>query len=167
MPSALVAAAKRDNRTSWLATLPATVARLCDEWSLTAGAPFCPGGQTAWVAPVRDAAGADLVLKVAWRHPEALDEAEGLRVWAGRGAVQLLSLPPLRVVGRGEDRTRIAPSLRCPRRPPWLHPATRIVASLILVAVGGVRPRCLPFTVVQTGMSSGLRNGNEPPRTRS
>ena len=89
LPRALVAAAEREGRTSWLATLPATVARLCDEWSLTAGAPFSPGGQTAWVAPVRDAAGADLVLKVAWRHPEALDEAEGLRVWAGRGAVQL------------------------------------------------------------------------------
>jgi len=89
LPRALVAAAEREGRTSWLATLPAIVARLCDEWSLTAGAPFSPGGQTAWVAPVRDAAGADLVLKVAWRHPEALHEAEGLRVWAGRGAVQL------------------------------------------------------------------------------
>jgi streptomycin 6-kinase len=89
LPPTLVAAAEREGRSSWLATVPATVARLCDEWSLTAGAPFSPGGQTAWVAPVRDASGGDLVLKVAWRHPEALHEAEGLRVWAGRGAVQL------------------------------------------------------------------------------
>jgi streptomycin 6-kinase len=41
------------------------------------------------VAPVRDRTGEERVLKVAWRHPEAEHEAEGLRMWAGRGAVRL------------------------------------------------------------------------------
>src|SRR3954454_10107279 len=89
LPRNLVAAAEVENRTTWLATLPATIARLARAWSLTVEAPFQPGGQTAWVAPARDRAGADLVLKVAWRHPEALHEADGLRAWAGRGAVRL------------------------------------------------------------------------------
>src|SRR3954449_4451216 len=89
LPRDLVAAAEQEGRTGWLATLPATVARLARAWSLTVEAPFQPGGQTAWVAPARNRAGADLVLKVAWAHPEALHEAEGLRAWAGHGAVRL------------------------------------------------------------------------------
>jgi len=89
LPRNLVRAAEEDGRTSWLRTLPSTVATLADRWSLEPGQPFEPGGQTAWVAPVRDARGSDLVLKVGWRHPEALHEADGLRVWDGRGAVRL------------------------------------------------------------------------------
>ena len=89
LPRNLVAAAGREGRTVWLATLPALAARLARAWSLTVGAPFQPGGQTAWVAPVRDRAGAQLVLKLAWRHPEMEHEADGLRVWAGDGAVRL------------------------------------------------------------------------------
>jgi len=89
LPRNLVEAAELEGRTAWLASLPGTVARLAQEWSLTVGAPFQPGGQTAWVAPVRDRHGADLVVKVAWRHPETLHEAAGLRVWAGEGAVRL------------------------------------------------------------------------------
>src|SRR5438105_9115903 len=89
LPSNLVEAAVRGGREGWLATLPGSVGRLADAWSLTVGEPFQPGGQTAWVAPVRDAAGAEMVLKVGWRHPEALHEAEGLRAWAGNAAVRL------------------------------------------------------------------------------
>ena len=89
LPSNLVAAAEREGRTAWLATLPATAARLSRAWSLDVGTPFQPGGQTAWVAPVRDGAGAHLVLKLAWRHPEMEHEADALRVWAGHGAVRL------------------------------------------------------------------------------
>jgi streptomycin 6-kinase len=62
---------------------------VAERWSLTVGAQFQPGGQTAWVAPVRDADGTEMVLKVGWRHPEALHEAEGLRAWGGRGSVRL------------------------------------------------------------------------------
>jgi len=89
LPRNLVQAAEQEGRTAWLATLPDTVARLARVWSLSVGAPFQPGGQTAWVAPARDSGGADLVVKVAWRHDEALHEAAGLRAWAGHGAVRL------------------------------------------------------------------------------
>jgi streptomycin 6-kinase len=41
------------------------------------------------VAPARHPELGDVVLKVAWRHPEGEHEADGLRVWAGRGAVVL------------------------------------------------------------------------------
>jgi streptomycin 6-kinase len=87
LPPALVAAAADEGRTGWLATLPGTVARLSRAWSLTVQAPFIPGGQTAWVAPVRDRTGTGRVLKVAWRHPEGEHEADGLQAWAGHGAV--------------------------------------------------------------------------------
>ena len=89
LPRNLVAAAEQEDRTAWLATLPATVARLTRAWSLRVEAPFEPGGQTAWVAPVRNRAGAELVLKVGWAHPEARHEADGLRAWRGHGAVRL------------------------------------------------------------------------------
>jgi streptomycin 6-kinase len=76
----------------WLATvLPPAIARARDLWSLTLGEPFRPGGQTAWVAPARDALGAEFVLKVAFPHPEAAHEADGLRAWAGQGAVLLFA----------------------------------------------------------------------------
>jgi streptomycin 6-kinase len=71
LPSALVASARREGRAGWLATLPGTVARLEREWALQVEALFVPGGQTAWVAPVRDRTGDERVLKIGWRHPEA------------------------------------------------------------------------------------------------
>jgi streptomycin 6-kinase len=74
-------------RREWLARLPAVVAELAAQWSIQVGTPFQPGGTCAWVAPARDAAGQDLALKVAWPHPEAADEAAGLRCWAGHGTV--------------------------------------------------------------------------------
>ena len=43
---------------------------LASIWGLVVGEPFEPGGQTAWVAPVRDRLGRDLVLKVGWAHQE-------------------------------------------------------------------------------------------------
>jgi streptomycin 6-kinase len=89
VPRNLAAAAAREGRGDWLLTLPATVAALQARWSLQVGEPFQPGGQTAWLAPARSATGDDLVLKVAWRHEEALHEADGLRAWAGEGAVRL------------------------------------------------------------------------------
>src|SRR5215213_5975330 len=97
LPRDLLEAAQQEGRAAWLATLPGTVGRLSRRWSLTVEAPFMPGGQTAWVAPVRDRAGAERVLKVGWRHPEAEHEADGLRAWAGQGAIQLYG------VDRGAD----------------------------------------------------------------
>jgi streptomycin 6-kinase len=72
-----------------LENLPETITRLAREWGLEVGPPFQPGGRTAWVAPVRTEGGRELVLKVAWRHDEAEQEADGLRVWDGRGSVRL------------------------------------------------------------------------------
>jgi streptomycin 6-kinase len=89
LPDNLVDTAEHEGRQAWLATLPGTVRTLSRRWSLTVGPPFQPGGRTAWVAPAVAADGRDVVLKVGWRHPEAEQEADGLRVWAGRGAVQL------------------------------------------------------------------------------
>jgi streptomycin 6-kinase len=91
MPPQLVDAAISDGRQSWLAALPAMVAELRDRWSLAVGEPFEPGGHTAWVAPANDPVGTHVVLKVAWRHPEAEHEADGLRFWNGDGAVRLLA----------------------------------------------------------------------------
>jgi streptomycin 6-kinase len=73
----------------WIRALPGAVRDLTQRWSLRVGSPFQPGGTCAWVAPARDPAGRDLVLKVGWRHPEALHEADGLRLWNGEGAVRL------------------------------------------------------------------------------
>jgi streptomycin 6-kinase len=76
-------------RGAWLDALPSVVGELAERWSLSVGAPFQPGGETAWVAPVRGPSDAEMVLKVARRHPEALHEADGLREWDGDGAVRL------------------------------------------------------------------------------
>lgn len=91
MPRNLVDAASRQGRTAWLSTVPATVKHLTEKWSLTVGAPFQPGGRTAWVAPARSIGRGDVVLKVGWRHMEADHEAAGLREWNGDGAVRLIA----------------------------------------------------------------------------
>lgn len=91
LPRFLVEAAELDEQMrDWVLALPDLVDAARRRWHLDVGAPFEPGGQTAWVAPVRTADGADAVLKIGWRHWEGDGEADGLRVWAGRGAVRLL-----------------------------------------------------------------------------
>jgi streptomycin 6-kinase len=94
LPERLVAAASAaessgDGRRAWTARLPAIVSDLERRWGLRVGAPFQPGGQTAWVAPARAADGDEVVLKVGWRHTDAAHEADALREWRGRGAVVL------------------------------------------------------------------------------
>jgi streptomycin 6-kinase len=89
LPAALVSAARRDGAEDWLDRLPALAARVAGDWGLTLGPPFEPGGQAAWVAPARRRDGADLVLKLGRRHPEAEHEAAGLQAWGGDGAVHL------------------------------------------------------------------------------
>jgi len=92
MPRNLVKAAKLDRderRRSWMMALSRTAKDMEQRWSLTLSKPFQPGGQTAWVAPARTEEGDDLVLKLAWRHAEAMQEADGLRTWSGQGAVRL------------------------------------------------------------------------------
>jgi len=75
-------------RLEWLAVLPALVAEIASVWELELGDPYLPGGQCAWVAPARNPAGDELVLKVGWRHREAEHEADGLWHWDGDGAVR-------------------------------------------------------------------------------
>jgi streptomycin 6-kinase len=74
---------------AWLERLGRLVAELCDEWQLRPG-PAYSGGQGAWVAPAVLADGTRAVLKVGYPHREARAEADGLRLWDGRGAIRLL-----------------------------------------------------------------------------
>ena len=76
-------------REPWLAALPARVADVAGRWRLSLGEPFEPGGNCAWVAPVLDEQGRQLVLKVGWTHTEGRDEAEGLAMFGGEGAVEV------------------------------------------------------------------------------
>ncbi|MBA3618264.1 MAG: aminoglycoside phosphotransferase family protein [Actinomycetota bacterium] len=95
LPRNLVRAVAEDDdtlstRRTWMLALPIVVDDLARRWSLRLGSPFQPGGVASWVAPAHTASGQHLVLKVAWRHDEALHEADGLRAWDGDGTVQLL-----------------------------------------------------------------------------
>src|SRR6516162_7397897 len=88
----LAETARRDEGVrEWIAALPSIVAGLAGRWSLRVGEPFQPGGQCSWTAPVTGPGGTCLVLKVGYRFPggDEQDEAAGLRVWAGNGAVRL------------------------------------------------------------------------------
>jgi streptomycin 6-kinase len=76
------------SRFRWLAGLPEQIEEIAAAWGLEVGQPYVPSGQCAWVAPVRDGRGQELVLKVGWRHLEAEHEADGLRVWDGDGMVR-------------------------------------------------------------------------------
>ena len=76
-------------RVEWLAALPDRVEELNARWGLDLGQPFEPGGNCSWVAPGTDRAGREVVLKVGWRHTEALHEAEGLIALGGHGAVEV------------------------------------------------------------------------------
>jgi streptomycin 6-kinase len=88
MPANLLDAASQEGRSDWLRNLPEVVAVVERIWSVRVDEPFQPGGQTAWVAPA-SGTDHDLVVKIAWRHPEAAHEAEGLRIWDGNGTVRL------------------------------------------------------------------------------
>ena len=89
IPENLAKAIDRDGRQGWWATLPVIVTDLTNAWSLEVGEPFQPGGDTAWVAPARNSLGAELVLKLAWRHPESEHERDGLVAWGGDGMILL------------------------------------------------------------------------------
>ncbi len=80
---------------AWLADLADIVGVVAEHWELRRGRPYQPGGVTAWVAPAVDPVGRSVVLKIVRQSAESLKdeglhEADGLRVWAGDGAVRLL-----------------------------------------------------------------------------
>jgi streptomycin 6-kinase len=145
IPPALACAVRSDPlpaRSRWLAALPRRVREIAAAWRLELGEPYLPGGQCAWVAPARDRAGTELVLKVGWRHYEAEGEADGLRLWDGDGAVRCLAgevtvdtsalllercdpgVPLGRALAEPEQDAVIAASLRrlWERQPPPGHP---------------------------------------------
>jgi len=78
-----------DRESAWFAVLPGLVTELAERWSLRLGAPYEPGGTSAWVAPATRSDGSRAVLKVGFRHYEARDEAVGLRFWSGHGVVEV------------------------------------------------------------------------------
>jgi streptomycin 6-kinase len=144
LPRNLVDAAERDGRQGWLATLPDIVRGLEQQWSLTIGAPFQPGGQTAWVGPARSASGNDLVLKVMWRHPEGAHEAGGLRVWDGHGAVRLHAVADF-------DGTQALLLERCLPGTPLAsrpEPEQDVVIAGLLLRLWRVPPRSEPFRLL-------------------
>jgi streptomycin 6-kinase len=92
LPSNLVGGVAADpdpRRHAWLERLPDMIDSLARQWELELGSPFQPGGSCSWVAPAHTVTGEPLVLKVGWLHPEAVQEAQALRLWDGNGAVRL------------------------------------------------------------------------------
>jgi streptomycin 6-kinase len=73
----------------WMERLPDLVAHAARVWQLDVGAPFEPGGNVSWVAPVARADGTEAVLKVTCPGHRNLWEGKALAHWAGRGAVRL------------------------------------------------------------------------------
>ena len=89
MPRDLVRAAERDGRAGWLATLPGTVPTSppAGSWrwaSRSSRAATVPGSLRCGTGPVPTSCS-----RSAWPHPEAEHEADGLRAWAGDGAIRL------------------------------------------------------------------------------
>src|SRR3712207_4867314 len=74
---------------AWLHELPTIIARCAQRWSIKVHAPFIPLSYN-YVAPATRADGADVVLKIGYPNNELMSEIEALRLYAGRGIVQLL-----------------------------------------------------------------------------
>jgi streptomycin 6-kinase len=145
IPPRLIHAVDEDDipaRHAWLAAIPAQIEEIAATWSLELGEPWLRAGHCAWVAPVRDAAGRELILKVGWRHREAEHEADALRLWDGDAAVRCLAaenhgdtaalllercvpgLPLASVLAELEQDVVVAKLLRrlSAHRPPAAHP---------------------------------------------
>jgi streptomycin 6-kinase len=119
-------------RAAWVSSLPDVVDDLVERWGLVLGDPFEPGGSCAWVAPGTDRDGRDVVLKVAWRHDEAMHEAEGLAALHGDAAVEVHAFEHL-----GDDTTamlleRCRPGVELRGRP---EPEQHVVITGLLRSV--------------------------------
>ena len=75
---------------AWLARLPMLLADAAARWSLTVLPPF-PELSYNYVAPAVGPDGAALVLKAGVPHRELWDEADALRLFAGRGIARLVA----------------------------------------------------------------------------
>jgi streptomycin 6-kinase len=78
---------------AWLGRLPALVADCEQRWSIKVAAPL-DNLSFNYVAPAVGADGRELVLKLGVVNPELLTEIEALRLFDGRGSVQLLAAEP-------------------------------------------------------------------------
>jgi streptomycin 6-kinase len=127
VPELLVRAVTTYGGRDWLVALPSLVGSLAEDWSLTVGEAYEPGGVTALALRVQCADGTPAVLKV--RYPdddEPVAEGAALRHFGGRGAVALLA----------EDEPRTALLLeRCDPGTPLLDgpddECARVVAGLL------------------------------------
>lgn len=149
---ARLAAGDDPGLTAWRDQLPRLVQELLARWELTASAPFTPGGSSAWVAPVRDADGAERVVKVAWAHEESRDEAAGMVAWQGHGAArvhrsELRGETAALLLDRVRPGTPLAELMTWPER-------DEVIAA---VARGLWRPpnELLPSEVVGTDLAGG------------
>ncbi|MDP9370111.1 MAG: aminoglycoside phosphotransferase family protein [Chloroflexota bacterium] len=75
----------------WAQRLPSLVAACARRWSLQVEPPF-PDLSYNFAAPASRADGTGLVLKICFPDREFFTEADALRLFAGRGAVQLLEV---------------------------------------------------------------------------
>jgi len=73
----------------WVRSLPAILAECERHWSLQLGPPF-PQLSYNYAAPAQRADGSDLVVKASFPGKDFKTELEALRIYDGRGAVQLL-----------------------------------------------------------------------------
>src|SRR5262245_46103169 len=95
VPRSLAEAVSGEGRAWGLAAWPGAGRALARRWSRRIDERIQPGGSTAWVAPVTDAGGTELVPKVVCHHTEAAREADGLREWDGDGAARLYAVQEL------------------------------------------------------------------------
>lgn len=147
MPSGLVEGARLGGRLDWLDTLTGTIRTLQRRWELELGAPYQPGGSCAWVAPCRDRHGRRAVLKVIWRHPEALHEAAALRLWEGDGAVKLYASEDL------DEETAALLMERCVPGTPLAEraePDQDLVVASLLKRLWRHDPAAVPFRPLQS-----------------
>ena len=77
----------------WVLRLPAVISGLERQWSIRVAPPFTPLSYN-YVAPAFRADGVDVVLKVGFPSRELFSEMEALRLYDGRGIVQLLEADP-------------------------------------------------------------------------
>ena len=96
VPAALAASHRLYNGADgdrWVANLPGLAATWLERWRLTLDGPAASGA-VALVLPVRRSDGTPAALKLQPVDDETGGEGEALRLWSGRGAVELLEHDP-------------------------------------------------------------------------
>jgi streptomycin 6-kinase len=84
-----------DDAQEWLRDLPSLVQQVRAEFGVHLSPPL-HGGSCSWVAPAELPDGTRVIVKIGWPHREMYGEPIALRLWGGRGAVELLAHDPQR-----------------------------------------------------------------------